>query len=602
MHRGRLTLLVAGALALLVASTGGRADAKPAAGTTTAAVTITKAPAFTAADLTAKPAGNWITTGGDLSSQRYSPLSQITVSNASTLKQAWKTDLDRSGIAAKYSAEGVPLVYNGVMFIATGNNDIFALDATTGQHLWKFESKIAQNNNTVCCGWVSRGIGLGDGKIFSAQLDGWLVAIDQLTGKEVWRTRNVRWQEGYTMTVPPIYYNGLLYVGMSGGEFGARGHFSAYNATDGKFVWRFYTCPQPGDIGGHTWSGSEWQTCGSTVWSYPAIDTQTNTLYFSTSNADPWVNRGPGSNLFSASMVALDASTGLYRNHYQMVHHDIWDYDCPSPPILFDTMVGGVQRKAIAEACKTGWVYILDRTTMQPLIGIPEKKVPQNKAQNTWPTQPYPVGDAFATQCASKSLFTGKAPDGKPYKVGCIFDPITTTEFTAVAPGALGGTNWPPISFSPQTNLTYVCSGNMQNALKAVPKASLKHVGGQGFTGVQFGLGKAKGVSAFSGNFTALNVSTNKIAWRKNWPSMCAAGSVATGGGLVFTGMADGTFIAYNAMTGAQVWSQKLDAGVNAPAMTYSVNGKQYVAIFAGGGTFFDAKLHGDSVYAFAVG
>lgn len=602
MHRARLMLLAAGLLVVLVATLGGRAEAKTAAGSKIEAVTITKAPAFSAAELTAKPAGNWITVGGDLSSQRYSPLAQIAVSNAAGLKQAWRTDLDGSGVTPKYSAEAPPLVYNGAMFITTGNNDVFALDAATGEHLWKFESKISQKNNTVCCGWVSRGLGLGDGKIFSAQLDGWLVAIDQVTGKEVWRVRNVRWQEGYTMTIPPTYYNGLLYVGMSGGEFGARGHISAYNATDGKLAWRFYTCPQPGDIGGHTWPGSEWMTCGSTVWSYPAIDTQTNTMYFTTSNADPWVNRGPGTNLFSASLVALDTSTGLYRGHFQMVHHDIWDYDCPSPPILFDAIVNGVSRRGVAEACKTGWVYLLDRTTMQPLVGIVEKKVPQNKAQNTWPTQPYPVGDAFAQQCASKSLFKGKAPDGKPYKVGCIFTPINTKEFTAVAPGALGGANWPPLSFSPQTNLTYVCSGNMQNALKAVPKASLRHVGGQSFTGVQFGLGTAKGISAFSGNFTAINVTTNKIAWRKDWSSICASGSVATGGGLVFTGAADGTFLAYNAMTGEQVWSQKLDAGVNAPAMTYSVKGKQYVAIYAGGGTFFDPKLHGDSVYAFAVG
>src|SRR4029077_3734233 len=147
-------------------------------------------------------------------------------------------------------------------------------------------------------------------------------------------------------------------------------------------------------------------------------------------------------------------------------------------------------------------------------------------------TQPYPVGDAFATQCASKSLFAGKAPDGKPYKIGCIFAPINGKEFTAVAPGALGGTNWPPIAFNPQTNFIYVCSGNMQNALKAVPQASLKHVGGQGFTGVLFGLGKAKGISSFTGNFTAIDVRTNKIAWRKNWPTICISGSFTTGGGL----------------------------------------------------------------------
>ena len=321
------------------------------------ASTITPAPAFTPAQLTARPGADWLTAGGDLTSQRFSSLNQITAANVSGLKQVWKTNLDGSGKAAKYSQEATPIVHNGVIYIPTGNNDIFALDATTGAHLWKYESKIAQNNNTVCCGWDARGLGFGEGKLFSEQLDGWLVAIDNTTGKQVWRTRNVRWQEGLTMTGAPVYYKGLVFVGMSGGEFGARGSMSAYNASDGRLAWRFYTCPMPGDIGGATWSGTEWMTCGATVWSYPAIDTTTDTMYFTTSNADPWTSRGPGQNLFSASMVALDTKTGMYRWHYQMVHHDIWDYDCPSPPMMFDTVVGGVVRHGVAEACKTGWVY-----------------------------------------------------------------------------------------------------------------------------------------------------------------------------------------------------------------------------------------------------
>ena len=492
MHKARVKLLggvavLATALIFGVLSGGAFATSR--------ANTIAAAPAFTPAELSAAPNGDWITTGGTIASQRYSPLAQIDTSNVSGLKQSWKTNLDGSGKAAKYSQEASPVVYKGVMYIPTGNNDIFALDATTGDHLWTYHSNISQKMNTICCGWDSRGLGFGDGRIYSSQLDGWLVAIDNRTGKQLWRTRNVRWQEGLTMTSSPVYYKGLVYVGMAGGEFGARGHLTAYHADTGQLAWRFYTCPTPGDIGGATWSGSEWQTCGSSVWSYPAIDPTTDTLYFSTSNADPWVNRGPGTNLFSSSIVALDAMTGMYRWHWQAVHHDLWDYDCPSPPILFDTVINDVPRKGLAEACKTGWVYLLDRTNGTPLVGIPEKKVPQNKQQNTWPTQPTPVGDAFATQKADPKLFAGKGPDGKPRIIGSIFSPITTKQFTAVAPGALGGNNWPPISFNPKTNLTYICSGNMQNALKAVPVASLNYVGGQGFTGVQFDLGKSKGIT-----------------------------------------------------------------------------------------------------------
>ena len=262
---GFVAVLAAAAIAGGVMSGGASAISR--------ASTITPAPAFTAAQLAATPSTDWLTAGGDLTSQRYSSLNQITAANASGLKQAWKTNLDGSGKAAKYSQEATPIVHNGVIYIPTGNNDIFALDATTGAHLWKYESKIAQNNNTICCGWDARGLGFGEGKLFSEQLDGWLVAIDNTTGKQVWRTRNVRWQEGLTMTGAPVYYKGLVFVGMSGGEFGARGSMSAYNASDGRLAWRFYTCPVPGDIGGATWSGDEWMTCGATVWSYPAIDT-----------------------------------------------------------------------------------------------------------------------------------------------------------------------------------------------------------------------------------------------------------------------------------------------------------------------------------------
>ena len=583
------------------------ASAKQSAGR---AVPITAAPAFTAPDLVAEPNGNWITAGGNLYNQRYSPLNQINTSNVGSLKVAWQTHLDGSGAAAKYSQEATPLVYNGVMYVATGNNDVFALDATTGEHLWTYLSHTDQLNATVCCGWDNRGVGLGDGKVFIAQLDGALVALDQLTGGVVWTAQNARWQEGYTMTMPVTYYDGLVYVGVSGAEFGSRGSFTAYNATTGARVWRFYTVPLPGDIGGGTWpTNNEWQNGGATTWNNPTIDPATNTLIFTTGNADAWSGRGPGDNLFTSSFVALNAKTGDYKWHYQMVHHDIWDYDCPSPTVMFDVTIGGVVRQGVAEACKTGWVYELDRNTGKPLIGIPEKKVPQNKWNNTSLTQPYPVGDAFSPQCPRTSDYTGNAADGKPYKLGCIFTPYDYKGFVAIAPSAIGGNNWPPMSWNPNTHALYVCSSDSGLALKAVdPKQVQPFSGGKTFINVQFGK-----LAIYSGSFTAMDATTNRIIWQRKQPKgdNCYSGSFSTGGGLVFWGHNDGTYEAANAATGEKLWSLKLQSGANAPGITYTVNGKQYVAVVAGGNSILGAigvlskadaaKLHGDSVYVFAM-
>lgn len=571
--------------------------------------TITASPAFTAQDLTALPDGNWISTGGNLFNERYSPLNQINASNVSTLQQAWMTHLDGSGATDKYSAEGTPLVYNGVMYIVTGNDDVFALDATNGTHLWTYLSHTDQTNATVCCGWDARGVAMGGGKIYVAQLDGSLVAIDQLTGGVVWRTVNARWQEGYTMTMSPTYYNGLVYVGVSGAEFGARASETAYDATTGNRVWRFYSVPEPGDIGGGTWpADTEWETGGASIWNNPTIDAATNTLVFTTGNADSWSGRGPGDDLFTSSFVALDPMTGTYKWHFQVVHHDIWDYDCPSPTVMFDVTINGQTRNAVAESCKTGWVYILDRNTGQPLIGINETKVPQNKWNNTSPTQPIPVGDALSAQCPRKADFKGKSPNGAPYKMGCIFTPYDDTGYTATAPSALGGNNWPPMSFNPNTHALYVCESNSDIALSGVaPKQVQKFQGGKGYTNVQFGK-----LVVYGGTFTALDATTNKIIWqhKQGTGDNCYSGSLSTGGGLVFYGHTLGQFEADDAATGAKIWSATLAHGANAPAMTYTVNGKQYVAIYAGGTSLGaaagltkaqTAQEHGDTVYAFAL-
>src|SRR6266536_4039129 len=397
MHRHRLAVIGVIAVAIvLVVATVGRGNGNGAS-------SIPLAPPFNAADLYAPVGDDCITNGGGTTNDRYSTLSEISTSNVGKLKPAWKIHLKSGGTRA-YSQEAKSVVYKGVMYISTGNDDVCALDAATGKQLWVYHSHIpVKTITTVCCGFSNRGVALGDGKVFIAQIPGQLVALDQTTGGVLWKSWNTRWQEGGTLTSAPLYYDGKVYIGVSGAEMGVRGSVSAYNADTGRRVWRFYTCPVYGEVGGGTWSGNEWQHCGASVWSTPSVDTARNLVFFGVGNPDPWASRGPGDDLFTDSFVALDADTGALRWWYQTVHHDLWDMDLTSPTILWDTNVNGTLRHGISAPSKTGWVYILDRTNGKPLVGIPEKKVPQEPTQFTSATQPHPVGDAFAEQCAHKA-------------------------------------------------------------------------------------------------------------------------------------------------------------------------------------------------------
>ena len=465
-------------------------------------------------------------------------------------------------------------------------------------------SGMEQTINTACCGWDNRGVAIGGGLVYVAQLDGNLVALDQMTGGVVWKRVVLNWREGYTLTSAPLYYNGLVYVGSTGGEFMSRGSVSAYDATNGNAKFRFFTAPSAGDVGGQTWAQGPlgFETGGATVWNTPSVDPVQNMIIFSTGNAAPWASRGPGLNLFTSSMVAIDATTGQIRWWYQMVHHDLWDYDCPNATILFDLTVAGTLRHAVGEACKTGWLYMLDRTTGQPLYtnGIVETKVPQLKAQNTWPTQPIPQGDRFDPMTCAKKATYKKPFAGKPVKIGCIWAPYNTEQAVAMAPSAQGGVDWNPSAYNPDTRMFYACAADSDFAIQAVPAATLtnQYLAGKQSVGVNFA-----GIKFYAGYIAAMDVTTNKIAWRAKWPITCYSGVFTTAGNLVFAGRNTGEFDAYSAQTGELLWKTMLDANVAAPGMTYSVNGKQYVAIYDGGTafTFESPGKHGDNVYAFAL-
>ena len=347
---------------------------------------------------------DWVTNGGNLTNQRYSTLKQIDTSNVKQLKGAWMTRLKGSGFGGKYSFEATPLVKDGIMYVVTGNDDVFALNAKTGEILWERWSGIDQKISTVCCGWVNRGLAMGEGMLFLGQLDANVVALDIKTGTEVWKTPIEDWRNGYGITSAPLYFDGIVYSGITGGEFGVRGRLTALDAKTGKILWRWYTLPGPGEFGADTWPAGTDHSMrgGATIWNTPALDPQLGLVYFATGNCGPDFDGSmrEGDNLFCASIVALKAKTGEYAWHFQQVHHDIWDYDAVSPVVLFDTVINGQPRKGIAEAGKTGWVYILDRTNGKPLIGIEERSVPQEPRQKTAKTQPYPVGDAVMPQCA----------------------------------------------------------------------------------------------------------------------------------------------------------------------------------------------------------
>jgi quinohemoprotein ethanol dehydrogenase len=585
------------------------------------AVTITSAPAWTPAEQALTPERDWINVGGNIQQQHYSALSQINAGNVAALKEAWHIHLDGSGTLAKYNNEATPLVYAGIMYIPTGNNDVFALDAATGQRLWTHLANEPQNMNTICCGWDARGLAIGEGKVFSAQLDGTLVALDQQNGGVVWAAKNARWQDGFTMTMAPLYYRGLIIVGVSGSEYGARGSMTAYDAKTGHRVWRFYTVPTPGDIGSGTWpNNSEWQHGGATIWNTPSVDVNTGILTFSTANADPWSSRGPGDDLFTASYVALDAMTGEYAWHFQVVHHDIWDYDCPSPTMMLDNVFNGKMQTAMIETCKTGWMYVINARDGNPLLQIDEKPVPQNAFNFTAATQPTPVGDAFAEQCPVASEYPAQAPDNQPFIFGCIWTPYDDKQFVVTAPGAGGGTNWSPNSYNPKLGYVYTCSGNSRTAFKAIPNASATYVGGRTFTGFQ-SAATVQGTLS-SGDFTAMNVLNNKRVWKQHFlgqpfvantqvitGAACSGGSLTTAGDFVAVGQPaaigapnNHALLILNAATGAQLAKLPTDAAPQSPPMTYTVNGKQYLVAYANGRiNTTNPAIKGDSVYAWTL-
>jgi len=595
-----LVAVVAGVIGLRSASASSRA--------------ITPIPAFTDAQLTAEPSNDWLTARGDIWNRQFSSLSTINQSNVRQLKLAWHTRVIIPGTKAKFaglSAEMEPVEYGGTLYVPDAKGDVYAFDAATGERLWYYKPKFPKGFAPFLP--TSRGVAIGDGRVYMAEADGTIVGLDQATGRANWRTTVGSFKLGFTFTQPPTYANGTLYIGTSGGDAGAPCKVVALNATTGKIKWTFNVIPRGNEFGAGTWSKKDFHG-GGAVWAPLTVDPSLGLVYVGVGNPIPYngLDRGPGKELFTESVVALHTGNGKLAWYFQEVHHDIWDYDTAANPlVLFDLQINGQMRHVLASMGKTGWIYELDRQTGKPVLGITEKKVPQYAPMHTWPTQPIPKGQPFAAQCAPQAWKKWKAPDGKKVSVGCIFTPYTLTHYTAFAPTALGGTDWPASSYSPKTGDMYVCSKDSSGAWKALPQVKRNSLQPLGNFFQIDGLSSPPGSPGKKviGTVVAMNMHSNTRVWRVAFPAgdLCYSGVMSTQGGLVFVGRNSGELQAYADTTGKLLWSSpKLHQSIAAPPMSYSVNGKQYVAVFAGGNSIASGfgttkPKYGSDLYVFGL-
>jgi quinohemoprotein ethanol dehydrogenase len=666
MHFKRLRsskkVLIGGVLTVAVIA----GAATMAVGSITSGAQIPLAPQFTAAQLNAYAGNDWITNGGDIKNDRYSSLTQISPSNVGTLKQAWATDL---GVCPTHnsacgSEEATPIEYGGVMYYQTPKSDVFALDATTGQVLWHY-APVFDPGFSIGTGGREPGVAIGDGLIFAGQKDGNLVALNQQTGKVVWKTSLMPWQKGGSLDEAPLYYDGMVIEGTSGADGGSLSNtMEAVNANTGEILWTWNVVPQAaGALGANTWSfngaitGSQYG--GGAMWQTPALDSKDGLVIFGTGNPVPWNSRGPGSNLFTDSIVALNVFTGQMQWYYQTVHHDLWDSDLPNNAVLFNAKMptgwqsepttpqtkasvpklakatvakakGKKKPKAapatqnvlgVAMVAKLGWTWLLDAKTGKPLEKIDQVSVPQSTAPsvNTWPVQPIPqtpnviddlkMPNGQGRLCARPQYWTQLAPDGHPYKVGCIFDAYDTTQFV-VAP--FEEMDWPSSSYDPLTKGFETCGvSNRAFGKEQIPTAS-QVIGSKGGIGAGI-LSVSDNAQNNWGNFSSLNVTTNKFNWHQAWGTPCYSGEVNTASGITFVGhigpgngqSGQGYLEAQDSKTGASLWtSPPMTAPATSPPITYEVNGVQYVAIMAGGEAHDDptGAKRGDTIYTFALG
>ncbi|MEJ1961127.1 MAG: PQQ-dependent dehydrogenase, methanol/ethanol family [Gammaproteobacteria bacterium] len=496
---------------------------------------------------------NWLSYSRDYGNQRHSPLNQINASNVGNLKQQW---VWQSRSLEKF--EATPLVVNGVLYTVQAPNDVVALDAVTGRIFWTYSHQPSPAR--TCCGRVNRGLAILGDTLFMGTVDAHLLAIDAKNGTLLWDAPVADAAAQYSITMPPLVVRDKVYIGTAGGDLGIRGFIAAYDAKTGREVWKFHSIPGPGEAGHETWSGDSWQKGGASIWNHGAYDPASNLIYFGTGNPAPdWDGRTRlGDNLYSDSVVALDADTGRLKWHYQFTPHDELDYDSTQVPVLADIVWQGRPRKTMLWANRNGIMYVLDRVTGEFLLGKPYVEV-------NWM-------DGFDAR-------------GRPHRVPGI---VPSPQGTLVRPHVHGAINWAPPAYSPRTGLFYVAHWE-HSGIVAIEGQFPQSVG---INTRQTTMGDVT-LEPFLNNddeargvIRAYDPATLKPRWEYALGNITWGGMLSTAGDVVFGGGKDGYFVALDAKTGKLLWKAALGGQVNAGAMTYAVHGRQYIAIAAGTALF----------------
>ncbi|HMX15466.1 MAG TPA: PQQ-binding-like beta-propeller repeat protein [Rhodocyclaceae bacterium] len=513
---------------------------------------------------------NWLHTNGSYEQTRYYPGSQINSKNVGKLKPAFVFQT-----AVVESMEVAPIVVDGIMYVTTSYNHVYALDAVTGKEFWHYKHNMGPIT-TFCCGPNNRGVAVSGGKLFMGTLDAKLIALDAKTGKLLWETQIEDPEKGYSETMAPTVVDGRVLIGTNGGEYGIRGFVKSFDAETGKLQWTFHTIPEKGHEG--VWAvndatgrdmhrdiaaekaqlakdSSFYKTLGGGVWMNPAVDLKSRTIFFVVGNPSPdlYGAERPGDNLYTDSIVAVSLDTGAYKWHFQYIAHDVWDLDAVSPPILVDVKdKDGKMVPAVMHGGKTGHVYVHNRET-GALIRYSEAMIPQ---ENMWV--------------------------------------LPTAQGARMLPGANGGVEWSPMSYSPKTRLAYAL--NLHQPMTYHVEAA-KYPGGKLWLGGAF---KTIPTEKQWGRVAAVSVDDGKVKWKYDTDQPLIGGGLATAGNLFFFGEGNGTFNALDASTGKRLWHFNCGAGANAMPSSYSVNGKQYIAMGCGGNTQLDFK-RGNSVFVFSL-
>jgi alcohol dehydrogenase (cytochrome c) len=507
--------------------------------------------------LRAAPAtgGEWLSYGRDWSNRRYVPLTEINRKTVTGLRKLWQSDPGPLFLRPVHN-ESTPIVVDGLLIYTDFKNLVIALDVRTGTERWRYQPDLGAT--ALCCNVVNRGVAVYGDRVYLATLDARVIALDRQTGQVAWDVRAAAPSEGYSFTMAPLAADGKIIVGVSGGEFGIRGFVDAYDPATGTRLWRFWTIPSPEEGGWYgRWSrttpdgeslprdiarekrdsarfAEAWRKGGASVYSTPAYDPDLRLLYVATGNPSA-VNGDipPGDNLYSTSLIALDIATGAMKWYYQMLPHNLWDFDAASPPVLFDLPAGDSTIPAVGHAGKTGWVYLLDRRTGRQVRR----------------------SDAFVPL---ENIF-----------------PIPTPLGTRSSPGTRGGANWPPPAYSPRTGMMYVL-GSYVPMLYVLDSTAKEGKNGEVFKYAHFS--KLPDSLNF-GTFSAIDVGTGKIRWQTRAPKHLAfGGAIATEGGLVFYGDIQGYLNALDAETGETVWRDQVK-GILGPPISFQVDGRQRIAI-----------------------